>query len=48
MAAPALSIDRVEIMYSSHGVILISPNDQEMFLLKLKENCSQILVKPPI
>ncbi|GGA80538.1 PH domain-containing protein [Ornithinibacillus halotolerans] len=39
LAAPALSIDRLEIMYSNYNLILISPkNEQELIDQLLTEN----------
>lgn len=39
LSAPALSINRIEIMYGTYGMSLVSPKDRELFIsLLLEEN----------
>ncbi|MBD7984910.1 PH domain-containing protein [Sporosarcina sp. Sa2YVA2] len=39
LSAPALSINRIEILYGTYGMSLVSPKDRELFIsLLLEEN----------
>ncbi len=37
LSAPAFSLDRLEISYNKYDTILISPEDEEQFILQLKQ-----------
>ncbi len=39
LSAPALSLDRLEILYSNNQVVLVSPADRQAFTGELKSRC---------
>ncbi|MBB6455393.1 membrane protein YdbS with pleckstrin-like domain [Salirhabdus euzebyi] len=45
MSAPALSLKRIEIMYSKYDTALVSPKDRDLFLTLLKEKCPKMVIK---
>lgn len=45
LSAPALSIDRIEILYDKYGYVFISPVRQQEFLALMKERCPQAKIQ---
>ncbi len=46
LAAPAASLDRLEILYGNQGSILVSPRDKEDFVRTLRAVNPKILFRP--
>lgn len=44
LSAPALSFSRIEIMYGTYGMALVSPKDKELFIKMLLEENPNIQV----
>ena len=44
-ASPALSFDRLEILYNRYGRLIVSPNNKEAFIHELKEVNPRIRVE---
>ena len=44
ISSPALSLDRIEILFNTYDSVLISPKEKEQFVQKLKQINSEIKV----
>jgi hypothetical protein len=44
LSAPALSMDRLKIFYNQYDSVLISPEDKEEFIVRLKEINGAIVI----
>jgi len=44
LSAPALSLDRIEVLYGKYGSVIISPEDRRGFLLELRERLPSMIV----
>jgi hypothetical protein len=45
LSSPALSLKRLEIVYSDHKTVLISPKDREEFMRMLQKRCPNAVVE---
>lgn len=44
LSSPALSMDRLEILYETHSTVLISPENRDVFLEELKKRNPSIRI----